>query len=196
MLNWKHPQPISKKKWNERMSQHRSEEFYSRPASQRWASWCDWSQAIKSCGGPHKLAPQPPHCTVQYSLNYTLCHTPPQVGTTTTTTFYAWCTIHYAVYFLTATSWHEPQVLLRHPQVSTHSQVLAPLLLLISLIFCGNFLSRSHRPHILSKKEKLFAKLQTCLMCVDCIVDIDNLKLSYLVEVKVSETTPRTRYYF
>ena len=190
MLNWKHPQPISKKKWNQRMSQHQSEEFYSRPASQRWASWCDWSQAIKSCGGPHKLAPQPPHYTIHYSI-FSESHklAPRPTHNTVQGVLYTILSHRHKLA-------RGPQVLLRHPQVSTHSQVLAPLLLLISLIFCGNFLSRSHRPHILSKKEKLFAKLQTCLMCVDCIVDIDNLKLSYLVEVKVSETTPRSRYYF
>ena len=127
--------PISKKKWNERMSQHQSEEFYSRLASQRWASWCDWSQAIKSCGGPHKLAPQPSHYSIHYSI-FSQSHKLAPRSTHNTIQGY---TIHHTLYFLTATSWHEPQVLLRHPQVSTHSQVLAPLLLLISLIFCGIF---------------------------------------------------------
>ena len=99
MLNWKHPQPISKKKWNERMSQHRSEEFYSRPASQRWASWCDWSQAIKSCGGHTSWHHN--HHTTLYTIPYFLRaiswhHDQP-------TTLYR---VYYTPYFLTATSWH------------------------------------------------------------------------------------------
>ena len=48
---------------------------------------------LKTAGGLHKLAPQPPHYPVQYSLNYTLCHTLPQVGTILYMVYYTLCCI-------------------------------------------------------------------------------------------------------
>ena len=136
ILNWKHPQPISKKKWNQSMRQHWSEEFYSRPASQRWASDMIDRKQLKTAGGSTSWHHN--HNTTLYTIPY----------------------------FLTATSWHEDHRCSYATHRFQHTRMSWRLRCFWSLsFFVEFFLNRRHRPHILSMKEKLFAKLQICLVC-------------------------------
>ena len=103
---------------------------------------------LKAAGGLHKLAPQPPHYTIHYSI-FSESHklAPRPTHNTVQGVLYTILSHRHKLA-------RGPQVLLRHPQVSTHSQVLAPSLLLISLIFCGIFSEpEAQTPHTFNEGE-------------------------------------------